>query len=144
MMKANEPRTVRVAGREYRLRYTVNSLCALEDRAGMSIDRLMNRQFSATRLLLWAGLTQCQPELSVRDAGDLITAAMRRGDSLERIVELRSGAERFRGEDAPLQERIEDGVHVVRLAGHGMTPFHAVRIKEQRQAARAPVRLAMR
>ena len=84
----NRAKAVQIAGRELLLRYTINSLCDLEDRAGMPIDRLMNRQFSATRLLLWAGLTQCQPELSVRDAGDLITAAMQQGDSLERIVEL--------------------------------------------------------
>ena len=88
MMKANESRTVRVAGREYRLRYTVNSLCALEDRAGMSIDRLMDRQFSATRLLLWAGLAEEQPELTVRDVGALIGSHILSGGSLEDIVEV--------------------------------------------------------
>ena len=89
-MKMNDGATldVEIGGWPLKLRYSVNSLCEVEDRAGMPIDRLMNRQFSATRLLLWAGLTQCQPELSVRDAGDLITAAMQQGDSLERIVEL--------------------------------------------------------
>ena len=94
-MKMNDGATldIEIGGWPLKLRYSVNSLCEVEDRAGMPIDRLMNRQFSATRLLLWAGLTLCQPELSVRDAGDLITAAMRRGDSLERIVELGTHAE---------------------------------------------------
>ena len=88
MNENNEARAVSLAGREWKLRYTVNSLCALEDRAGMSIDRLMDRQFSATRLLLWAGLTEEQPELSVRDVGALIGACVKQGVSLEEIVEL--------------------------------------------------------
>lgn len=79
---------VELAGREYRLRYSVNSLCELEDRAGMPIDRLMNRQFSATRLLLWAGLSECQPELTVRDVGAIIGECVLQGNCLEDIVDL--------------------------------------------------------
>ena len=70
------------------MKYTVNSLCELEDRAGMPIDRLMNRQFSATRLLLWAGLAECQPELTVSDVGALIGESILSGGSLEEIVDL--------------------------------------------------------
>lgn len=88
MNEENRARVVELAGRTYKMRYTVNSLCALEDRAGMSIDRLMVRQFSATRLLLWAGLVEEQPELSVHDAGALIGECVARGGSLEDIVEL--------------------------------------------------------
>ena len=75
-------------GKNYTMRYTVNSLCALEDRTGMPIDQLMARQFSATRLLLWAGLVEEQPELSVNDAGALISDCVARGGSLEDIVQL--------------------------------------------------------
>ena len=77
-----------LAGRPLVMRYSINSLCDVEDRAGMPLDRLMNRQFSATRLLLWAGLCQCQPELTVRDVGELIGECLRCGDSLEDIVAL--------------------------------------------------------
>lgn len=84
----NGGRLVEIAGRRMELRYTLNSLCEIEDRAGMPIDWLMNRQFSATRLLLWAGLRHGQPELSVRDAGDLIGESLRRGGSLEEIIDL--------------------------------------------------------
>lgn len=79
---------VEIAGRPLRLCYTINSLCALEDRAGMPIDRLMDRQFSATRLLLWAGLIQCQPELSLTDVGNLIGQELQMGGALEDIVDL--------------------------------------------------------
>ncbi len=84
----NEARPVELAGRTLKLRYTVNSLCALEDRAGMSLDRLMDRQFSATRLLLWAGLVEEQPELTLRDVGALIGACVAKGGCLEDIVAL--------------------------------------------------------
>ena len=77
-----------LAGRPLVMRYSINSLCDVEDRAGMPLDRLMNRQFSATRLLLWAGLRQCQPEMTVRDVGELIGECLRCGDSLEDIVSL--------------------------------------------------------
>ena len=79
---------VELAGRQLRLRYTINSLCALEEKAGMPIDRLMDRQFSATRLLLWAGLIPCQPELTLSDVGSLIGSEVLMGGSLEDIVDL--------------------------------------------------------
>ena len=81
-------RIVEIAGRSLRMKYTINSLCAVEDRAGMPLDRLLDRQFSATRLLLWGGLTECQPELTVRETGDLIGESIARGGRLEDIVDL--------------------------------------------------------
>ena len=79
---------IEIAGRSLRMRYTINSLCVVEDRAGMPLDRLLDRQFSATRLLLWGGLTACQPELSVQAVGDLIGESLARGGTLEDIVDL--------------------------------------------------------
>ena len=79
---------IEIAGRSLRLRYTINSLCAVEDRAGEPLDRLMDRQFSATRLLLWGGLIECQPELTVREVGDLIGESLARGGTLEDVVDL--------------------------------------------------------
>lgn len=79
---------IMLAGRPLTLRYSINSLCDLEDRAGMPLDRLMNRQFTATRLLLWAGLRQCQPDLTVWDVGELIGEYLQAGGSLEGIIKL--------------------------------------------------------
>ena len=70
------------------MKYTINSLCAVEDRAGMSIDQLLDRQFSATRLLLWGGLIEFQPELTLQETGELIGAAIAQGESLSDIVDL--------------------------------------------------------
>ena len=81
-------RIIEIAGRSYRLRYTVNSLCAVEDRAGCPLDELIDRQFSAARLLLWGGLIECQPEITPDTVGDLIDASLASGRRLEDIVDL--------------------------------------------------------
>lgn len=79
---------VEIAGRALRMNYTVNALCAVEARAGGSLDALMERQFSAARLLLWGALTEMQPEMTPEDAGALIDAHIRAGGTLEEIVNL--------------------------------------------------------
>ena len=63
-------RRVEIAGRALRMNYTVNALCAVEARAGGSLDALMERQFSAARLLLWGALTERQPEMTLEEAGE--------------------------------------------------------------------------
>lgn len=79
---------ITINGEAYEMRYSVNSLCMIEERANMPIDRLMQRQFTATRLLLWAGLCQCQSELTVWDAGEIISDYISAGGSLEVIVDM--------------------------------------------------------
>ena len=44
-----------LAGLPLVLHYSINSLCAMEARAGMPLDRLLNHHFSATRLLQRGG-----------------------------------------------------------------------------------------
>ena len=83
---------VEIAGRAYRMCYSVNALCEVERYAGGSLDGLMEKQFTATRLLLWGGLVQLQPEITLRDAGDLIGAHLQQGGTLEEIVSLCSDA----------------------------------------------------
>ena len=77
---------IEIAGQALRLYYSVNALCAVEERAGGSLDALMERQFSATRLLLWGGLMEKQPGITLEAAGDLISAHIRSGGTLEEIV----------------------------------------------------------
>ena len=79
---------IEIAGQNLRMKYTVNSLCAVEDRAGQPLDLLMNRQFSAARLLLWGALTELQPEMTLEETGALIDAHIRGGGTLDEIVQL--------------------------------------------------------
>lgn len=79
---------IEIGGRALVMRYTVNALCAVEERSGGSLDTMMERQFSATRLLLWAGLTERQPELTLQQVGELMSAHIQGGGTLEEIVNL--------------------------------------------------------
>ena len=75
-----------VGGRELRLRYTFNSICAIEERAGMSLEKLMTRRYTPIRLLFWGALTELQPEISLREAGDIIGAHIQAGGTLDDIA----------------------------------------------------------
>lgn len=77
-----------VAGRELRLRYTFNSICAVEERSELPLSRLMERRFSAVRLLFWGALTDLQPDITPGEAGDMIGAHLKAGGSLDDIAEL--------------------------------------------------------
>lgn len=79
---------IEIAGESLRMKYTINSLCAIEDRAGQPLDQLMDKQFSAARLLLWGGLIERRPELTVCQVGEMIGAHIVEGGTLEAIVEL--------------------------------------------------------
>lgn len=79
---------VEIAGKTYRMCYSVNALCEVEARAGGSLDGLMERQFSATRLLLWGALMEYQPEITLHGAGEIISEHIRSGGTLEDVVNL--------------------------------------------------------
>lgn len=79
---------VTLNGKKYTIEYTVNSLCEIEEYAGMPIDRLMARQFSATRLLLWGGLRKNHGDMTIYQVGDLIWAMIQEGRGLEDVVDI--------------------------------------------------------
>jgi len=78
---------IEIGGREVTLRYTVNSMCAVEDRAGGALDGVLERQFTAARLLLWGGMIEQCPETTLAAAGDLISRHIASGGTLEQVVE---------------------------------------------------------
>ncbi len=77
-----------LAGKPLVMYYTINSLCAMEARAGIPLDELMDYHFSATRLLLWAGLRYCYPGVTVWDAGELIGKHLQHGGTLEEVIDI--------------------------------------------------------
>lgn len=78
---------VEVGGRSVALRYTVNSMCAVEDAVGGALDEVFERQFTAARLLLWGGMLEGQPGVTLHEAGELIGKHLAGGGTLEEIVE---------------------------------------------------------
>lgn len=77
-----------IGGHEVTLKYTVNSMCAIEERAGGSLDQLMERQYSAVRLLVWGGAIAERPETSLSEVGEWIGRHLQRGGTLEEIAEI--------------------------------------------------------
>lgn len=79
---------IEIGGRRYRLKYTVNAMCAVEELSGGSLDRLMEMQFCACRLLLWGAMIAYQPELTISAVGELIGKYLQEGGTLEKIVDI--------------------------------------------------------
>ena len=76
-----------IGGRSVHLRYTVNSMCAVEDAAGGALDEVFERQFTAARLLLWGGMLESCPGITLNEAGELVGRHLAAGGRLEEIVE---------------------------------------------------------
>ncbi|WP_136441634.1 GTA-gp10 family protein [Pacificoceanicola onchidii] len=73
-----------VDGETYSLQYTANGMCELEDAVGCTAMAFLNKlesageanlSFKDIRLLFWAGLQEHHPNMSVREAGALMTKA---------------------------------------------------------------------
>ena len=74
--------TINLNGREYPLRFSVNALCCLEEKTGVSFGQLCGRQLSCLRGLLWCGLTEAMPDLMLDEAGDMIDSHLKAGGEL--------------------------------------------------------------
>lgn len=77
--------SIAVGGREYSLRYTVNALCLLEDKAGGSLETLLQKGLCGLRGLLWCGLLWENRDITLEAAGDLIQSYLQAGGSLNEI-----------------------------------------------------------
>ena len=75
-----------VGGRQLRLRYTFNSICAMEERAGMPLEQLMTRMYCSVRLLFWGALIELQSEITLSEAGDIIGAHIKAGGSIDDVA----------------------------------------------------------
>ena len=74
--------TVKAGDVSYVLRYTANSLCALEDAFDKSVSELSdmfskpsNMRISTMRKLFWIGLIDAQPQVTEVVAGEIMTKA---------------------------------------------------------------------
>lgn len=73
-------------GREYTLRYTVNALCCLEDQADGSLEKLLGKGISGLRGLLWCGLMEEDPSLTLAKTGELLQRHLQSGGSLQSVA----------------------------------------------------------
>lgn len=81
-----------IGGRMWRIVYTVNSMCQMEEIAGGAITDVFRGEYRAARLLFWGAVTELQPETTLEQAGEAIDRHIRAGGSLAEIVEICAGA----------------------------------------------------
>lgn len=79
-------------GKDYPLRFSVNALCALEEKTGRSLDALQGSQMSCVRGLLWCGLRETLPHVSLEEAGELIDGHLRAGGTLKSVSDALAAA----------------------------------------------------
>lgn len=74
--------TLEAGGETYRLQYTTNAMCELEDAAGKTINDLVAELgdeanppgIKSMRVLLWAALVEHQEAITVKETGKIIDA----------------------------------------------------------------------
>lgn len=86
-----------ISGRALELRYSVNSMCVVEEMAGGSLFDALESDFTAVRLLLWGALIDRQQGITLRQTGELLDEHLRQGGTLTQIVDACAEAMRRAG-----------------------------------------------
>lgn len=89
--------TFEAGGRSRRLRYSADALCAMEGQLDMGIFSIAQKlqdpdpRLEFIRVVFWAGLLEQDPEITVREAGDLVVE-LGVMDALAKIAEAMQAA----------------------------------------------------
>lgn len=75
-------RILAIGDESFPLRYTVNSVCCLEERLGKSLHTVLSTDAASVRALLWCALLHYDTHITLEQAGDLLDLALRDGLSL--------------------------------------------------------------
>ena len=79
---------IEIGNKSYELKFTVNAMAELEDMTGQEIGNLLSGgQFKMLRYLMWAGLIENNPELTVKSAGALVEEYLQSGGALDVLGE---------------------------------------------------------
>ena len=64
----------RVADTDYNLKYSTNAICELEDYLDKGLNTIVANmeRLTTVRALLWAGMRAHHPEVTLKQAGDMI------------------------------------------------------------------------
>ena len=78
-MKAPREREITIEGTTYKLRLDLNAQCLFEEKSDKNFYQVMNDpEYQATatedRLLFWCMLQKNHPEITIEEAGELMTA----------------------------------------------------------------------
>ncbi len=79
-------------GKSYPLRFTVNALCCLEEKTGQGLDQLQGGRISTLRGLLWCGLMEGCPAITLESAGQLLNDHLQHGGDLASVSDALAAA----------------------------------------------------
>ena len=88
-----QAQTVKIGGKNYRMEYTINALCQLEDQAGgVALATLaVHKSNQFLRLMVWAALITHHPGLTLEEAGDLAAAYIQQAGRRGALEDLLNG-----------------------------------------------------
>ena len=85
-------RILTLNGRDYPLCFSINALCCLEEKTGLSLSQLQSTQFSCLRGLIWCGLMEGEQGLTLEGAGELLDAHLQHGGDLQAVSDALAAA----------------------------------------------------
>jgi len=81
---------VKLGDAQYKIEFDFNSMCIIEDYLGMTITEIMyNEQkigFAAMRAFLAGGLAKHNPEIGLKETGELMQSYIKKGGNLENLL----------------------------------------------------------
>ena len=75
-----------LGGETVAIRYTVNSVCCLEEKFGRSLHSLLCTDVGSVRALLWCGMLHTKPDCTLEAAGEKLDKALEQGKALPDIA----------------------------------------------------------
>lgn len=86
---------IEIGGKSRRLRYEINDICDIEEKADRGIAALFSAErigFNTARLLLWGGLKWQDRGLTLQRAGNFIKDYMEDGGGYEELMQILQNA----------------------------------------------------
>jgi len=97
--------TLKVGGKQYKLRYTMNSMCELERMTGKKLaDIIDDGEFTAVRAMIWAALLPLNHSISLTAAGEIIDKYFEDGHNFIELSEIIKSVMSASGFTAPAPE----------------------------------------
>ena len=80
---------IELNGKEYTLRYDINSISDLEDKVGKGLFTMIQPEkigISTCRALLWAGIKHTNKYLELKDVGVLMNSHLQNGGDFKNLI----------------------------------------------------------
>ena len=78
--------TIQLHLRQYPLHYSLNALCCLEEKTGLRFQDMRGEDLRTLRALLWCGMMDSNPSLTLEETGMLLERHLMMGGSLRKVA----------------------------------------------------------